>query len=131
MSEEQQPVQLTKGDFEPEDSETFEWTVMGMDDKPRGTITMRPTSYAVLAHYREILAGLGRRRGDQAKANEYLFRRAFVSFTPIEGAVLSRNGHKSDVDFFCRETPKMVDRVIQAYHARNFTDVQDTQDTKE
>jgi len=120
-----------KGDFEPEEGETFEYTVMGTDEKPRGIITLRPTSYSVYTRFREILVGPGRRKGDQSKAYEYLFRKAFVSFTPIEGRVLSRNGHKSDVDFFVHETPKLVDRVINFYHVKNGTSIQDDQDTKE
>src|SRR5262244_1001996 len=126
MSEPQEII-LSRSAFEAGDDEVFPFTVMGPTDEPVGEIHMKTVPMPVMDKYRNILNGIGRRNGNPKEAREYLFRKAFVKFEPKQpGAKLALNGHKSDLEFFIAETPKVVDRVVLAYHSRNYTDVQDT-----
>lgn len=66
----------------------------------------------------------GRKKANASDAREYLFRKAFLRFAPVdETQTLDLGSCKSEVEFFLTNAPRLVDRVNIEYLNKTYPDI--------
>lgn len=90
-----------------------------------GTMFLKRVPQSIRDKYRDILNGVGRKKGKPQAARQYLFKKAFVRFDFEDSKMqLALGKHKEPVEFFINECDTVVDAVIIQYHQETFPDVE-------
>jgi hypothetical protein len=122
-------VQKTKvgvSAFGGSEDQLFEYTVLHAQTKePLGTLFLRNVKQPVIDRYRDIRNGDGaRRKGDVAKAREFLFTKTFTKFEFIEeGDEFDLGECKTVLEFLLKKADKVVDSCLISYLNEVFPEV--------
>lgn len=127
------PKKIGASEFEGEDETFYDYEVPNAKTgKLLGVMTLRYVKQQVIDKYRELRNGSndGRRKGDVAKAREFLFQKTYVRFVfvdedgkPDPTKEIDLGDCKTDLEFFIKKTTKVVDAVMIQYLAQVFPDV--------
>jgi hypothetical protein len=136
QTSEDQVVKVGASAFEGEQEKLFGYSVPNAQTgEELGTIYYKNVDQPVIDQYRKLRNGSpdGRTRGDEAKARQYLFRKAYVKFEFTKpgqeldlGDFTAKNPieqHNKDIEFFLTKTLKVVDATIIKYLNEVFPDI--------
>ncbi|MEK6323627.1 MAG: hypothetical protein AABN33_18455 [Acidobacteriota bacterium] len=126
-------VKIGFGDLEGTEEDLVEVPVPHIKTgEPVGTMFFRRVKMPIISRYREIRNGEGRKKGNEIKANEYLFTRAFDRFEfKVRGAsgewvenpaTLDLGPHKTELAFWL-SCGKLVDSLLIKFNTENFPEL--------